>query len=788
MSTKNLLLTSVAAVGVACLIAPAAAIAQTEQAAQTTAPTSAAPTAAATATENTDGAGDVVVTATRMGATSLQKTPLAVSVLSSADLDRSAATDVRDLVQLTPNLNVSQNTASPLIYIRGIGTNAILNGSDPDVTVQIDGVYLARAFEQFTDFFDVQRLEVLRGPQGTLYGRNAVGGVINIISRPPTDTFTGKVQATVGNYGTFQGQGYVSGPIVKGLLDASVAVNYLRHDGYIKNLIKSGEDDFSANHGGVRVQLRFRPATWLDATTRFDYGRGDENTQSSVHLLVPAVLPYTAFSVTTPTIFSSPIANSVVGNLKKAAHDQPLTLTKNDWGVSEDINVDLSDSMTLKSLTAYRFGTYNVLTDNDGTEVAGLITRLADTSRQFSQEFDLTGHFNKLTYVVGVYYFRENERNIGSTASPPGPARPAAAASFALIQPYSRATSKAVFAQASYSVTPALKLTVGGRYTSDEKYFVANTRASVYANAPIIGAVFPGFPFIYTSDPTFHAFTPKVGVEWQATRDVFVYASYTKGFKSGGNNSTVGCNSTSAPAVYAACLGTIVFQPEKIDSYEAGIKTFLFDRRVTANLTGFYYDYKNLQVQSVLAPGVVNIGNAATARTKGLEFETQAKLTDELVVSGNVSYLHARYLDYPGASVPSALRPFVNTLPNYNAASNTVNASGNRLTNAPDFSFNVASQYTRSTSIGSVYGRAEFSFQSRIYFEAANAPIMSQGKFGLLNLAVGYTSNDGAWTAAVVAKNVLDRQYYTSAFASGIVPAGLSGAPRTVQLRVSRNF
>ena len=795
---KEHLLVSAAMVTAAWAFVPTAAGAQTTAGSQAGAPVTAEPApldaAAQTGTPVAAGAtpeettGDIVVTATRMGATSLQKTPIAVSVLSGADLDRSGTTDVRDLAQQAPNFNVSQSGPNPLIFIRGIGTSAVLNGSDPDVTTQSDGVYLARAFEEFSDFFDVERLEILRGPQGTLYGRNAVGGVINIISRQPTDDFTGRAQLTVGTYATIQGQGYVSGPLVKGLLDFSVAANYLRHDGYVKNLIASGEDDNSANHGGVRAQLRFRPASWVEATTRFDYSKADENSQVQSHLAVPAVAPYINFTVPNPALFSSPIANSIIGDYHHTAHDQPTKLTKTEWGIAEDINFDLSDQLTLKSLTAYRQGRYSYISDTDATEIAALTTVLADRSRQFSQEFNLNGHFGDIDFVGGLYYFRENQHNIGIAATPASPGRTAAQATYAFIQPFTRSTSKAAFAQASYKITPRLKVTAGARYTEDEKYFVANTQLFLYPNAPALGPEIPGLPFVYTSAPKFHAFTPKAGLEWQATDDVFAYASYTKGFKSGGNNSTVGCRSTLAPADYAACIGTIIYQPEKLDSYEAGIKTFLFDRRVTANLTGFYYNYKNLQVQSALAPGIVNIGNAATATVKGLEFETTAKLTDRLTFSGNASYLDARYDTYLQASVAQSLRYFVSSLPNYNAATNTVNASGNRLTNSPRFSFNMAAQYTQPISIGSVYARAEYSHQSRVYFEATNSAVESQNSFGLLNLSVGYTSTDANWTVAVVAKNVTDKEYLVSAFGSGLVPAGVSGNPRTVLLRIARKF
>src|ERR1700730_12405847 len=227
--------------------------------------------------DETAGLQELVVTATKTGTTEVQKTPIALSVYSADQLNNSAANNIRDLVALTPNLNISQTTASAEIYIRGIGSNNVFNGSDPDVTMQSDGVYIARAFSQFADFLDVSRVEVLRGPQGTLYGRNAVGGTINVISRAPTDDFESKEQVTLGNFSLLQTQGYVSGPLVKGLLDGSLSVNYLTHSPWEDNLVAGLPVLLYASHGGDRVQSRLQLTDKVDLTTRADWSKADES-------------------------------------------------------------------------------------------------------------------------------------------------------------------------------------------------------------------------------------------------------------------------------------------------------------------------------------------------------------------------------------------------------------------------------------------------------------------------------------------------------------------------------
>ena len=721
-----------------------------------------APPPATVAAPSDDGAQDIVVTTTRQGATLLQRTPIAVSVVSQQGLDRSFASNIKDLVQFTPSLNVAQVTASAAIYIRGIGTNAVFNGSDPDVAFYVDNVYLARAFTQFSEFLDVDRVEVLRGPQGTLYGRNAVGGVVNLISRLPTDTFEGRAQLVVGTYGHVQAQGYVSGAIVSGVLDASLSGSYTRHDGYTKNIVPGAADLGDADRGAFRGQLRFRGIAGVDAITRFDYSKLAENIQAYDVLLRP--LP-----------FPTPLANSLVGQYHRIAQNNPQTNRQEVYGISEEINIDLGGSTKLKSLTAYRHSQYRVTTDTDASELTINNAQQRDLSKQFSQEFNLLGKVSIVDYVLGLYYFREHESSLNEGNLLPSVVTPIANATLNQALPATVATSKAVFAQGTVHLAEPLSLILGLRYTEDEKKLDVTANRFSYATQTTLGPQRPGFPFVASVDPKFHATTPKIGLNWQITPDHFAYASYSRGFKSGGNN------------FGAVSLLGITYQPEKLTSYEAGIKTQWLDRRLKMNLTGFYYDYKDLQVQSLIGPGITLTANAAAATVKGIEFESTARL-GHLDLTGNVSYIDARYKQFASATVPGGFRAFTAGDPRYNAAAGTYNAAGNRLNAAPEVSGSASAQYNVPLHTVNAYGRAELFYQSRVYYDPSNVAISSQAPYALLNLSVGVDSSDGKWSAQVAVKNVTDKGYLITVAGNGAVPSGYAGSPRTAFVRLSRKF
>ncbi len=735
-------------------VVPAHAWAQSEPQATQATPAAVGADVAATGAENpSNGLADIIVTATKTGASRLQDTPLPISAFTSDQLNKTLTSNIKDLAQFTPNLNISLATTNPVITLRGIGTTNVQNGSDPDVTMQIDGVYIARPSAMGNDFLDVARIEVLRGPQGTLYGRNAIGGTINIISLTPTDETTGQIVLTGGNYALFQGQGYVSGAIVPGKVQASFAANYTRHNDYEKNLVPGRNGVNNANRGGVKAQIRVELSDTIDATTRMDYVFQREHLQSLYHLQAP--FP------------AAPLASSIVGNYRKVAINTPSTTSVHGLGISEDINFHLADNITLKSLTAYRRNRYQVGTDNDGTELNLIVGHFQERQHQISQEFDINGKFGGLDLVAGAYYFYEKSfTDVFAELYGPGVKINSL--------PFFKTESYAGFGQGTYRITPELSVTAGIRYTTETKDIDSTVRRTFFLTT---GALLPGFPILINTSRKFHAWTPKFGIDWKVTPDILLYGSVTRGYKSGGTN-------------YAATsLATSSFNPEHLWSYEGGFKGDFFDRHLRLNVTAFHYDYTDLQLQSVLLPGVVTILNAANARVDGIEAETTVKLSPTFRIDANLAALRGKYTAFPAAPVPAALAPYVTDLAARTGPTGNYDASGKRLNQAPRYSGTVAVEKSFNLESGAlITARADVYFQGRVYYEPTNTRQQSQGAYQLLNAQLGYTTPDKAWDFKVFGKNLTDKQYLIAFQANGVRPAGTAAAPRTFGVRVSHSW
>jgi iron complex outermembrane receptor protein len=704
------------------------------------------------ANTNGDALEEIVVTATKTGAQLLQRTPLAVSAFSGLQIQDQQVANVKDLVQYTPNLEVAQSTASAEIFIRGIGSTNVFAGSDPDVTVQVDGVYISRPSGQFADLSDVARVEVLRGPQGTLYGRNAAGGTINVISQQPSETFTADTAFTVGSDNLAQTRDYISGPLADHV-QASLAVSYQRHDGYIRNIAPGGRDAEDANRGSVRGQLRVELTDRLDATTRVDWSALDENYESYDHILVPVLTPVPA-----------PLANSTLGNYHRVAMNSPQVITSHNGGISEDIDFHLTTDVTLKSITAYRVSNYDLNGDSDATELYSSALFQRERQHQFSEELTVQANVGAFQGVAGLYYLTEHIASAISTIIP--------AAHIARgTNPAVNDESKAVYAQGTYTITERFHATLGARETHESK----DITPYGYTRSAVTGAIV-GLPFTTPAGATYNAFTPKFGLDYEVTDNAMLFASATKGFKSGGFNYS------------ARTVAALSFGPEQIWSYEAGVKTDWLDKRLRVNLTGFLYHYSGLQVQSLLSPGNIEIGNARSARVKGLELETLAKPIPGLTLTTNVSLLDAAYGPFANASVAAGILPFVLSDPRYNPTTTFFNATDNRLTDAPRVSGLEAAQYDYALSNAAIYGRVEYSYQSKTYFDPTNVAVLSQGGYGLWNTAVGYQSAGSPWKFQALVKNLTNKQYLITAAAPGSIPTGDAGPPRTVWITAARQW
>lgn len=664
----------------------------------------------------------ITVTATRTGATDLQKTPIAISVFTARDIRRLNLSDVAGLQQYAPSLRVSQNGAFAEIYIRGIGSNNVFNGADPSVTMNLDGVYIGRPFAQFADFLDVERVEVLRGPQGTLYGRNAIGGTINIITRLPTDQFHARVQAISGNYGLGEFQGVVSGALVPGKVDASFAASYTRHDPYSQNVLPGHSGANGENQGGARAQVRVLLSPQLQAITRID--ASDENDTMGV-----GNVPFTPID---------PLTRSIIGDYHKIDQNTPVSTKLRTAGISEEIDFSPTPNLHLKSLTAYRNDRLREIADPDATDVNALETHLGSDQHQFSQEFDLHGLWERLKYVTGLYYIREAIASDNFIFNHLAKSEPS-------YQPHTIDSAWAVFAQGDYSITERLTATIGARYTGESKSFAQN--ADIVSL--LTGATIPGFPVRYKDTHHYDAFTPKFGLSY-TLHDLMLYVSATRGFKSGGFN----MSSTFPDQGYG---------PEKLWSYEVGLKSDLVHHTVQFNLTGFYYDYKDLQVQNFIVPGTVDITNAATATDKGIEIDAIWEPIPRLLLSANGSWLDARYERY---------------------IEGTVNYSHHYLNDAPPYTVNFGAKYTWLLSDGALTGQAHYSAFGKTYYAADNLPLHEQTSYGLLGASVDFHPNDGHWDISVWGENLTDRQYVSSLSTIGPFTQGLPGNPRTYGVKL----
>ncbi len=695
---------------------------------------------------------EIVVTGTKMGETRLQTTPLAITAIGGEELTKSGVRDVQDLKNYVPSLQVSDLSGYTQLYLRGIGSNIVFIGSDPSTTMHLDGVYLSRPLSYLNDFLDVERVEVLRGPQGTLYGRNSVGGTINIVSRAPSNVLTAQFVGEYGTYDRYAAKGYISGPLA-GDVAASLAFDISGHDGFREN-VSTGPDMESQKSRGVRGQIRVPVGAGGSFTLRADYSRQSGTFGGYPKLTGPVGVP---------------LDDSILADPDKVALDGDSFTVMENYGVVGDLSLNLGSDFELRSITAWRGLDGTIDTDADSSSLPLFRTFIGPIrQRQVSQEFNLVRDRGPLRFVLGAYYFEERNREpLTFTIFPFGVSH--------VQRPLLKARSYAAFGQAEYGLTDKLALVAGLRYSAERKSYVLHDRftfstsldiSQVEAAPNVIGI--PGVPDPFTVDTTRkdHALTPKVGVNFTPTEDLLFYVSATRGFKSGGFDYGAS-NAADAAAGYG---------PEKLWSYEAGMKSDWLNRRLRVNLTAFSYDYTDLQVQNYVQIGAsfgARTETAATARVKGMEAEIVAKPVPALQLFANVAYLDATYKSYPNA--------FVVTFGNFDA-------SGKRLNNAPSWSATIGANYTVELGkSGSVELGVDTHLQSKVYFTAANDGVggvsgygEQQGGYGLLNGRIGWTSADERWGIALVGTNLADHDYYVGTANYTPAISARQGRPREI--------
>jgi iron complex outermembrane recepter protein len=645
---------------------------------------------------------EIVVTARRREQ-NLQDVAAAVSAYGAELIKNAGIGNIEDVTLMTPGFAISiYNPATPAPYIRGVGTNSSSVGDDSSVGVFIDEVYAGRAGSYRADLFDVERVEVLRGPQGTLYGRNVSGGAMNIITRNPGDALEAYVEASVGNYDFYGLKGTISGPIgesdrVKGRL----AFATRQRDGHTENVF-TGNDLRDEDNVSVRAKLAIDPRNSVSFLLGVEYTKDD--------LQGPAARGFRGS--TDPTTDRA----GKVSLFKDGFADREML------GLSATINVDWGPG-TFTSITAYRNNDYQFLDDLRGATAGSLINEADEESDQFSQELRYFVAQEKWEYALGLYYFNEevDRVEVWDSSARFG----ISGISRALWDANNETTSYAVFGEATYHFNERTALTLGGRYTWDEKK-LKNTATS----PDRLGFLLEEYSVAV--DESWSEFTPKATLQFQATADVMLYGSWSQGFKSGGFNG-LAANRSAA---------TTPFNPENVTSYELGVKADLWDKRLRLNASAFYMDYEDLQ-NFFIDSGTMQVVTAISdAEMQGVEVELWATPLQGLDINFSYSWLDTEYTKFE--SNPAIV--------------------GNQLMRAPESKVAAGIQYRWTVrDFGTAVLRTDISYQDETFFDVQNTPIGAAPAYTLVNARLALEHHSG-WGLALWAKNLGDREYIVHAF------------------------
>ncbi|WP_150295247.1 TonB-dependent receptor [Sphingobium estronivorans] len=691
----------------------------------------------ASAPASAQGLADIIVTAQKR-AESLQKTPISIAAFDSEALAAKRIASIVDLTTQVPNFTTTPSPNSALsqsIFIRGVGLYGNTQTRDSAVAVYVDGVYVARAQGISNELADIERIEVLRGPQGTLYGRNATGGAVSFITKSPElGAWHGEQSFTFGNRNEFMTRTRLNVPLGD-TVAAEFTFLHTTKDGFVKNL-GAGRDYGERNRNGVRGALLWQPSSAFSARYTYDSS------------WIRDTGPYLGVVPAYPAKISTPRTGST-GNVPLRPGDSRVS------GHNLTLSYDVADNLTIKSITGYRRlkdDTNQVY--NPGIVAPGLPfnNRNITHQHQFSEEVQLIGDLfdKRLKYVGGAFYFTESgdALDLNNTAA----GLTARASDW-------RNKAYAVYGQATWTpdiIGDRLHLTVGARYSHDDR------RASVAANRrPPVGPVVP--LTTGSGQRSFHDFSPMGTVQFDVTDNANVYATVSRGYRTGGFNPTA-----SSSANFAAG-----FAPETLINYEAGFKSEFFDRRIRVNADIFEEKYKDIQtnVFSPFNPIIIDVVNAAKASIKGVEAEVTVLVAKGLTVNGSYGYIKPKY-------------DFVKSL------TGTDVTSLYRFPNAPKQSYAVSASYkSEPTVVGTFQADVNYSWRARYFGLASNPNVIGQS-YGLLGGRIGLRDVGGltGLSAMVWGRNLTNKAYEPNIFAIGNVQLASFGEPRSYGVDLSYRF
>jgi iron complex outermembrane receptor protein len=708
---------------------------------------------------------EIVVTAQKR-TERLQDTPVSVSAFTGETIEKLGLRQSVDVTAQTPNFSVGYpngDTGVPALFIRGVGLNdyGVLNQGP--IASYVDEVYLAGNASQIFQLLDVERVEVLRGPQGTLYGRNATGGAVNFISRKPTDTWDGWVRAGYGSWETTKFEGAFGGPISDNLRFRASALK-TDSDGWLENVV-TGNDQNGVDELAWRLLVEADATEHLSLLLNVHGGKTQSDSVQYQHLgtvdpetlddpvqcttaAIAALQCVDFFGYTEQAPYTTPFTGidvPAVPQYDRGAYDLEAENDSDFWGVSLQAQLELGD-YALTSITAWDDVDDYRPEETDASPNDLITGVLGVKQKTFSQELRLARAHDSWNWLVGAYYLKDEADDrtsfdllralrpllVGEDVDCSAPAgNPTGFCPEAFVFEQQSATqqdvtSYSLYADAHIALTEALGLSVGLRYTNEEiEQDVLFYFAEPAAGNPVI--------FSGSDDTDFDNVSGRAVLDYRINDDVMVYGGVTTGFKAGGIQSTTD--------------GIFPYEEETLVSYEAGVKSTLAGGRVRLNASAFYYDYKDLQVFTfVVVDGVPFqiLTNAADAKVMGAEIELTAVPVENLLINLGLGILDTEYEDF--MSLDEDL-------------------SGNEITLSPELSWNGLVQYDIPlASAGRLTLQADFNYQDDVFFDSLNNPLLAQGDYWLYNARVGWTSADERWEAAAWGRNLGDEEYLTYAF------------------------
>ena len=707
---------------------------------------------AADAVATADEGNAIIVTARRREET-LIEVPIAITAIGGAQLERMGAIDITDVANVAPNVTLenSRATNSTLsAFIRGVGQQDPVAGFEQGVGLYLDDVYLNRPQAAVLDIYDVERIEILRGPQGTLYGRNTIGGAVKYVTKRLPNRATLSARATYGEYNQADGVLSASAPIGDGTLRFGGAVARLTRDGFGKNLT-TGLDNYDKNVLAGRASVEVH-ATDFFARLAGDYTH-DKSHARGGHRLIPSQLT------------GAPVLKDVYDT--RGGLNDPRQDVKS-YGTSLFMEAHPDETLTFRSISAYRHDKSSTPIDFDALPSVDVDVPGRYINSQFSQELQVLIDAGPLQGLIGGYYLDAKAatpfevRLFTTAATLPGLT--------ALTNAIAKTNTLAGFADFTYDLTEQFAVSVGGRYTWDERQASILRQNYLFGPSPLFGGtgVALGRPSTnFSGKRTFTKFTPRASVSFKPTPDHNIYASYSQGFKGGGFDPRgVGTNSPDLDGNGVInqidVARFLSFAPERVNSYEIGYKGSLLDHRMNVALAGFYADYTNVQIPGSVAcvsggvPTFCGVtSNAGKARFKGFEAELSGRVGNDILTGGDV-------LRFSGAVgyIDAQFQKYITNI----AAKPTDVAAFRKVQNTPKWTANQSFTYSAPLASGSIDLTQSLSYRSKTYqFEVPN-PFLDQKAYALLDASIVYHGEGDHWSLGVYGKNLTDKHYKTSGY------------------------